>query len=94
MSAPDPESFTLAHKVLAAVGSIGGALFGVHKYVDGRYGKKEDVDKCLRHIERLYESAEKDRATTRDLCEGITDKLTDRIEQAHQHLVDLIVSKK
>ena len=74
MSSPDPESFGLLEKLVAAATAIGVPIWGARTWLEKRFAKKADKEQvtsestnCLRHIERLYENAEEDRKQTRDL---------------------------
>lgn len=61
---------SLLAKVVAAGVAVVAPVWGARTWLDKRLAAKadkEDTDRCLKHIEKLYENAEKDRALTRDL---------------------------
>lgn len=66
MSAPDPEGMSLAAKVVAAISAVGAPIAWLYTQL-GKKADKEDVKKCLEHVEKLYSNAEADRKLTRDL---------------------------
>ncbi len=97
MSTPDPEGMSLLAKVMASAAAVVGPLWGIHKWIDGRLDKKankDDMKRCLEHIDRLYQNAEQDRAETRSGFERITDKLTERMDENHRHVVGLIIGNR
>lgn len=83
MSAPDPEGFSILAKLLGVCAAIGVPIGGAWKYhqsLEEKFDKKanaEEVAKCLGHIEKLYQNAEKDRALTRDLHEKQMERMQD-----------------
>lgn len=63
--------------------------FGFIKWHQGQMSRKADKDemtRCLGHIEKLYENAEKDRALTRDLH----DKAMTSINEGQRHIIELL----
>lgn len=79
-----PDDVTLFAKVLAAGAAIIAPIWGAFHYLNGRFDKKsdkEETERCQRHIERLYENAEKDRALTRDLHEKAMDQISENQTQ-------------
>lgn len=96
MSAPDPESMSLTAKVLAGLAIVVPPIWGARSWIDKRLSKKadkEDVEKetanCLRHIEKLYENAEKDRAQTRDLH----DKAMEAVRDGQQQIIQILTRR-
>jgi len=67
------------------LGAVSGG-FGYHKYMESKIAKKadqEEVRRCLGHIEKLYENAEKDRRTVHECV----DKLGDQIHSNHIEVI-------
>lgn len=93
MSSPDPDSFGLLAKVLGALTAVGLPIWGARTWLDTRFSKKADkvvTDKCIEHIEKLYDNAEKDRALTRDLH----DRAMQRMEENHRHVIGIIMGNR
>jgi len=89
MSAPDPDSISWLTKAITGIAGISAAVTTPVIWFNRQLSKKADntrVDKCLEHIEKLYENAEKDRAITRDLH----DKAMDRVMDGQRQIIDMI----
>ena len=86
MAAPDPDGMGLLKQIGDWLWALPTALAGIlwHK-ADGA-ATKEELSKCLLHIEKLYQNAEKDRAFTRDLH----DKAMDRYADGQRQIIDAI----
>lgn len=89
MASPDPEGMSLLAKVIAAATAVVVPVWGARTWLDKRFEKKadrDDSDRAFKHIEKLYENAEKDRALTRDLH----DKAMDSISKNQSELIRII----
>ena len=72
--------------VAGSLATVGGSMFGYHKYMESKIAKKADADdlkRCLTHIEKLYENAEQDRRTVHECV----DKLGDQIHANHVQVI-------
>lgn len=64
----------LLGKFIAAATAVVAPIWGARTWLENRFAKKADradtektTNKCLEHIEKLYQNAEEDRKLTRDL---------------------------
>lgn len=92
MAAPDPEGMSLLSKVIAAGTAVIVPIWGARTWLEKRFetkADKGDVEKSLKHIEKLYENAEEDRKLTRDLH----DKAMERIQINQTQLIDILARK-
>jgi hypothetical protein len=97
MSTPDPESMGLAAKVVGALAAVGTPIWLARNWLEARFSKKADKEECeedrdrfQRHIEKLFDNAEKDRAITRELC----DRLQQRMDDNHRQVVGIIMGNR
>jgi hypothetical protein len=88
MSAPAPDDFSLLAKVLGAAVAIVTPIWGFLKLWTGK-ADKSDTDKCLKHIEKLYENAEADRKLTRDLH----DKAMESVSAGQRQIIEILTRR-
>ena len=89
MASPDPEGMSLMSKIIAAATPTVAAVWGARTWIDKRFEKKaekSDVEKCLKHVEKLYENAEADRKLTRDLH----DKAMEAVRGGQSEIIRLL----
>lgn len=88
MSAPDPESLSWIAKLMAPLGAVAAPVIWIHRRLD-RKADREDVARCLGHIEKLYSNAEADRKLTRDLH----DAAMLEISAGQKQIIDMLSRK-
>ena len=89
MSTPDPEGMTLAAKVIAALVAVGTPITWLYSQLSKK-ADKEELAKCLKHIEKLYENAEDDRKLTRDLH----DKAMESVAAGQQQIISILTRER
>ena len=87
--AADPESFGLLGKVAAAATVVLAPVGWLWTQL-GKKADKIDLDKSLKHIEKLYENAERDRALVRDLH----DRAMSEIRENQSQLIVILGRKQ
>ena len=81
MSAPDPESYGLLGKVLAAATALVVPIWGARTWLENRFSKKMDRDDFKDFLERFDKHCDNDReiqAKLFDKCDEIKTLLIER----------------
>ena len=76
MTVPDPDSIGWMAKVTGVVGAITAPVVWLNSRLNNK-ADKEEVAKCLKHIETLYQNAESDRKTVSNGFQELYNKLHD-----------------
>lgn len=86
MSSPDPESFGLLGKVMAALAAVGVPIWGARTWLENRFGKKLDKSDfkefCERFDQRFDEHCKHDRE--------VQAKLFDKVDEVKTLLIERI----
>jgi hypothetical protein len=80
MAAPDPESYGLLGKVLAAATAVVVPIWGARTWLENRFGKKMDKDDFKEFCERFDKHCDNDRE--------IQAKLFDKIDEVKNILIN------
>lgn len=81
MSAPDPDSFGLLEKVIAAGAALVVPIWGAFNWLDGKMKKKLDRDDFADFCKRFDQHCRDDRDTQAKLFDKIDDLKTTLIER-------------
>jgi hypothetical protein len=82
MAAPDPESYSLLSKVLAAGAGIVAPVWVARNWLENRFGKKLNKDDFKEFLERFDQHARDDRevqAKLFDKIDGLKDTIIERL---------------
>lgn len=96
MTPPDPDETGLLATLIGAAVAIVTPFMFVRSWIERRLSTKADktsteegTKKCLEHIEKLYENAERDRAQTRDLH----DKAMEGIREGQRQIIEILTRR-
>jgi hypothetical protein len=82
MASPDPESYSLLGKVIAAATAIVVPIWGARTWLENRFGKKLDKDDFRDFMDRFDEHARNDREIQAKLFDKIDEVKTILIERS------------